>query len=654
MKNTFLFILALGLTFNIFGQTDAIIMEIDGKPVTKSEFLQIYLKNNNDPKYDQASMDEYMDLFRKFKLKVAEAEALGYDTIPRLKKELEGYRKQLATPYLTDSSMNQIMVREAYDRVSEEIRASHILLRLNPDVTPKDTLLAYNRLLKLRKEIMDGKDFEMVAKGKGGSEDPSVKDNGGDLGYFTAFQMVTPFEDAAYTTPVGEVSMPIRTKFGYHIIQVVDKRPARGTITAAHIMVAKGDNSGDDEEGSSASAKKKIDEIYMRLKNGEDFESLAKQFSDDPSTNSKGGVLPTFGSGTTTRMVTNFEDAAFSIKEDGGMCEPIETQYGWHIIKRLNLVPLASFDKMKKELENRVSRDDRAKRTQDSFVKKLKEEYNYKAKSARRVNYYKKVLDSTYFEGEFKADQVKKNKVLYKMDGQKIRQSEFSEFLAKTYRTQPQQSVETLVDNQYKEFEKSQILGYEESKLEMKYPAFKSLMQEYHDGILLYEVMSDKVWNKGMKDTTGLKTFFETNRENYMWGVRYDAMVYECLNMDVAKQVAKMIKNDTITSKHVIDKINEKSQLNLSVKTNKFEVNKTPFLIDRNLKKGVNEIYSFEDKFYVVKVDDILPAGMKELKDTKGAVTSDYQNYLEKEWLMEIEKKHPVQINTEVLYNLNK
>ncbi|MEJ6492597.1 MAG: peptidylprolyl isomerase [Flavobacteriales bacterium] len=654
MKNIFLFILALGLTFNLFGQTDAIIMEIDGKPVTKSEFLQIYLKNNNDPKYDKETMDEYMELFRKFKLKVAEAEALGYDTVPRLKKELEGYRKQLATPYLTDSSMNQIMVKESYDRVSEEIRASHILLRLNPDVIPKDTLLAYNRLIKMRKEIMDGKDFEMVAKGKSGSEDPSVKDNGGDLGYFTAFQMVTPFEDAAYTTPIGEVSMPIRTKFGYHIIQVVDKRPARGTITAAHIMVTKGDNSGAEEEGSSASAKKKIDEIYMRLKNGEDFEGLAKQFSDDPSTNSKGGVLPTFGSGTTTRMVTNFEDAAFSIQEDGGICEPIQTQYGWHIIKRLNLVPLASFDKMKKELENRVSRDDRAKRTQDSFVKKLKQDYSYKAKSVRRVNYFKNVIDSTYFAGEFKADQVKKNKLLYKIDGQKIRQSEFAGFLAKTYRTQPQQSVETLVDNQYKEFEKSQILGYEESKLEMKYPAFKSLMQEYHDGILLYEVMSDKVWNKGMKDTTGLKTFFENNREDYMWGARYDAMVYECLNMDVAKQVSDMTKNDTITSKHVIDKINAESQLNLSVKTNKFEVDKTPFLTNANLKKGINPVYSFEEKYYVVKVENILPAGMKELNETRGAVTSDYQNYLEKEWLMEIEKKHPVIIYTEVLYNLNK
>ncbi len=651
MKNTVLFILALILSGQVFGQTDPVIMEVGNDKVTKSEFLQIYLKNNNNPQYDKETMDEYMDLFKKFKLKVAEAEALGYDTIPRLKKELDGYRKQLATPYLTDSAMNQVLVKEAYDRISYEVRASHILLRIAPEAAPKDTLEVYNRLMKLRKQILDGADFAAVAKGKGGSEDPSVAQNNGDLGYFTAFQMVTPFEDAAYSTPVGQISLPIRTKFGYHIIQVVDKRPARGTITAAHIMVAKEDN---DEEESSQSAKKKIDEIYGRLKNGESFESLAKQFSDDPSTNSKGGVLPVFGTGTTTRMVTNFEDAAFSIKADGEICEPIETQYGWHIIKRINLAPLAPFDKMKKELENRVSRDERAKRTQDSFVQKLKKEYNYKSKSPRRVDYFVKVLDTTFFDGGFKASDVKKNKVLYTIDNQKVRQSDFANYLQKNARSIARQSLETAVDAHYKEFEKAQILAYEESKLEAKYPAFKSLMQEYHDGILLYEVMSDKVWNRGMKDSTGLKNFFEANRENYKWGVRYDAMVYECLNQDIAKRVHKMIQNDTVTSKYVIEKINADSELNLKVKTNKYEVEKTPFFEGVTLQKGVNSPYEFEGKIYVVKVNEILPAGLKDLKDAKGAATSDYQNYLEKEWMDEIAKKHPIKIYTEVLYSLDK
>ncbi len=650
MKNTFLLVIAFALTFKLFGQTDPTIMEIDGEKVTKSEFLQIYLKNNNNPKYDKESLDEYMELFKKFKLKVAEAEALGYDTIPRLSKELEGYRKQLATPYLTDSAMNQVLVREAYDRMSNEIRASHILLRLPPDASPKDTLAVYNRIMAARKQILDGADFATVAKGKGGSEDPSVARNDGDLGYFTAFQMVTPFEDAAYNTPVGSVSMPVRTKFGYHIIKVVDKRQARGTITAAHIMIGKPEQTDSREEVNS---KKKIDEIYERLLKGENFEELAKQFSDDPSTSGKGGVLPVFGTGTTTRMVTNFEDAAFSIKEDGGYAAPIETEYGWHIIKRISLTPILPFEKMQKDLQNKVSRDERAKRTQDSFVTKLKKEYNYKSKSAKNVSYFKNVLDSSYFTGDFKANSVKKNKVLYKLDGMKVRQSDFAKFLEKNYRGTTRQAIENVVDEKYKDFQKEQILGYEESKLEGKYPAFKSLMQEYHDGILLYEVMSDKVWNKGMKDSTGLQNFFQKNKERYMWGVRYDAVVYECATPAVANDVYSMLqKSDTINSKHILAQINKDSELNLKVLTNKYEVSKTPFLQDEDLKNGANAPYEFEGKMYVVKVSEIIPAGYKELKETKGAATSDYQNFLEKEWMDELKAKHPIKVYNEVLYSL--
>jgi peptidyl-prolyl cis-trans isomerase SurA len=650
MKNTFLFIIAFALTFKLSAQTDPVIMEIDGQKVTKSEFLQIYLKNNNDPKYDKESLDEYMELFKKFKLKVAEAEALGYDTIPRLSKELEGYRKQLATPYLTDSTMNQVLVREAYDRMSNEIRASHILLRLSPEGTPKDTLAVYNRIMALRKQILDGADFATVAKGKTGSEDPSVAKNDGDLGYFTAFQMVTPFEDAAFNTPVGSVSMPVRTKFGYHIIKVVDKRPARGTINAAHIMIGKPQQTDSEEEQN---AKKKIDEIYARLLKGENFEELAKQFSDDPSTSGKGGVLPVFGTGTTTRMVTNFEDAAFSIKEDGGYAAPIETEYGWHIIKRISWTPIMPFEKMQKDLQNKVSRDDRAKRTQDSFVAKLKKEYNYQPKSASRVTYFKTVLDTTYFTGEFKAEKVKKNKVLYKLDGQKVRQADFAKFLEKNYRGTAKQAVENVVDEKYKDFQKQQILGYEESKLEQKYPAFKSLMQEYHDGILLYEVMSDKVWNKGMKDTLGLAQYFEKNKERYKWGVRYDAVVYECSTPAVANDVFYMLKqSDTINSKDILEKVNKDSELNLKVLTNKYEVSKTPFLQDEDLKLGANAPYEYEGKMYVIKVNEVIPAGYKELKEAKGAATSDYQNFLEKEWMEELKKKHPIKVYNEVLYSL--
>jgi peptidyl-prolyl cis-trans isomerase SurA len=238
MRNITLIVISFLFSICLSAQADPTIMTVDTKKITQSEFLQIYLKNNPNPKYDKASLDEYMELFTKFKLKVAEAEALGYDTIPKLVKELNGYKSQLALPYLVDSAKNESLIKEAYDRTKNEIKASHILIKLNPNASPEDTLAAFNKIMQLKKRIENGEDFATVAMGQKGSEDPSVASNGGNLGYFTAFQMVYPFEDAAFKTPIGKLSNPFRTRFGYHVIKVMDQRASRGTITTAHIMVS--------------------------------------------------------------------------------------------------------------------------------------------------------------------------------------------------------------------------------------------------------------------------------------------------------------------------------------------------------------------------------------------------------------------------------
>lgn len=638
-------------SLNLFSQNEPAVMTIDGKPVTKSEFLQIYLKNNTDPKYDKASLDEYMTLFTKFKLKVAEAEALGYDTLPKLKKELDGYRKTLSTPYLVDNETNEVLIKQAYERSKKEIRASHILIRLDENASPADTLKAYNKALALKKRIEAGEDFATVAKSKGGSEDPSAQTNGGDLGYFTAFQMVFPFEEAAYNTPIGKLSNPVRTRYGYHIIKVVDTRPARGTIKTAHIMVAV---SPSDPAEEIEAARKKINEIYEKAIAGESFENLASDFSDDPGSNGKGGVLPVFGSGTSTRMVPEFEDAAFQLKNVGDISKPVQTNFGFHIIKKLEWNDIGTFESMKKELQSKVNRDERSKRTQDSFVAKLKKNYNYKNQSKKGLKWFEQNIDSTYFMGKWNAAKLTSNKTLFTIDGKAYTQKQFGTYLEKNFRGIKRMPAKELVSLQYKNWEKAMIIELEEGKLETKYPEFKALMQEYHDGILLYEIMTDKVWNRATRDTMGLKAFYEINKDKYKWSDRADAMVYECLNKDIANNVYKMIQNDTINSKHVLEKINKDSELNLRVRTNKFEIVNTPFLKDQNLVKGVNKPYLFEGKYYVVKVDKLIPAGNKDLNDAKGAITSDFQNQLEKDWLAEIAKKHPIVINEAVLYNLGK
>jgi peptidyl-prolyl cis-trans isomerase SurA len=651
MKKQLLIVLSLILSFGAFAQKDPVLLEINGKPVTKSEFLQIYLKNNNDPKYDKASLDEYLELFKKFKLKVAEAEALGYDTIPKLKKELDGYRKQLALPYLIDSAKNEALVKEAYDRTKNEVRASHILIRLESNASPADTLSAYNRIMSLKKRIENGEEFENVAKGKNGSDDPSAVNNGGDVGFFTAFQMVYPFEDMAYNTPVNSISAPFRTRFGYHILKVTDKRPARGTIKTAHIMVAVSKDASKDD---IQTAEKKINELHEKLKAGENFEALASDHSDDPSTSNKGGVLPPFGTGTTTRMVPVFEDAAFNLKNDGDFSMPVRTEYGFHIIKRLEWKDVGAFEGMKKDLQGRVNKDERSKKTQDSFVSKLKNEYGYKDYSKKALKWFIKNIDSTYYVGKWNADKLKSNKPVFTLGKDKFTQQQFADYMEANFRNVRKDDAKVVIKQQFLAWEKEAILASEEGKLAGKYPEFKALVNEYHDGILLYEIMTDKVWNKAMKDTTGLREFFNTNRSKYMWGNRVDAVVYECLNMDIANEVTKMLKNDTINSKHVLDKINKDSELNLRVRTNKFDKESTNFLKGRDLKTGLNKAFELDGKFYVIKVTELLNPKEKEFSEAKGAATSDYQNFLEKNWLEELAKKHAIKINYDVLYSLGK
>ena len=650
MKKT-LVLFFFGFLTNIsLAQKEPVVMTINNKPVTKSEFLQIYTKNNPNPSFDKDSLDRYMQLFEVFKLKVAEAEALGYDTLPRLQKELEGYKKQLALPYLIDSVQNQAMVQEAYNRTATEVRCSHILIKLDPNASPKDTLAAYNRLLGLKARIEKGEDFASVAKSKLGSEDPSAINNGGDLGYFTAFQMVYPFEEKAYTTPVGSISEPFRTRFGYHILKVTDKRPARGTIKVAHLMIATGREATTE---TRQNAEKKINEIYDSLMTGSSWDKMVNAYSEDANSIKKGGELPAFGSGTSQRMVLEFEDASFALKQVGEFSKPVKTQYGYHIIKLVEWTPVKTYDNLRRELQAKVNKDERSKITQDSFVQKLRAQYAYQNKGEKGLEWFVSHLDSTYFVGKWTADELKANKTLFVLGGKKFKQQDFAKYVVKNYRSVRKDAPQVVVKQLYQQWEKSEILAYEEALLPAKYPAYKALLQEYHDGIILYEIMQDQVWNKAVKDTAGLRAFFMENRSKYAWSNRLDATVYECKDEYIAVQVYGMlVQSDTINSKAVLDVINKDSELNLKVRMNKFEIAQTPYLQQRNFTPGLNPVYLMDGKWYVVKVAAVLAPAPKEYNEAKGLATSDYQTFLEKKWLEALRSKHKIVINEDVLYQI--
>ncbi len=626
------------------GKTDAVLMTIGNSKVTVSEFENVYHKNNTkETAGDTKSLNDYVDLFVNFKLKVKEAEEMGLDTSKAFKEELGGYRKQLAQPYLTDKDVNEKLLKETYDRLKEEVHASHVLVKVSENALPKDTLDAYNKILKVRARIVKGEDFNKVAAEKGISDDPSAKDNGGDLGFFTALQMVYPFESAAYATKVGDVSMPIRTRYGYHIIKITERRKAQGEVLVAHIMVKTSPNMTKDD---SLNAFKKINEIYGKLQSTSKFEDLATEFSDDKTSAKKGGELPWFSTG---KMPAEFEKASFSLLNKGDYCMPMRTKYGWHIIKLIDKRGLASFDDMKNELKGKVTKDSRSQAGRASLIAKVKTDYNFK-ENLKTVDEFTKVLDTTLFEGRWdvsKAAALKKP--MFNLNDKVYTQTDFANYISSHQSKRPKTDFKLVVMPLYKQFVEESAVSYEESHLDQKYPEFKALMQEYRDGILLFELTDEKVWSKAVKDTTGSKAYYEKNKMNYMWDERSDASVYTCANEKVAKKVRDLMKKKK-SEKDIVAAVNKDSQLNLQVESRIFNKGENEF-IDKNWTPGTSaNILSEKDKKTVIVVTNkLLKPESKSYSDSKGMVTADYQNYLEKEWIASLKSKYPVTIDKAVL-----
>ncbi|GAB4280828.1 MAG: peptidylprolyl isomerase [Marinilabiliales bacterium] len=649
MKKTGIVIGLLTIIFlgNVFSQKDNVLLTINGQDVTKDEFVRIYKKNNNNTALDKKSIEEYLDLFINFKLKVIEAENLGMDTVASFKKELAGYRKQLVKPYLVDSSVDEQLIQEAFERMQYDIRASHILVRLPQDAKPEDTLAAYQKIMKARTRIINGEDFAKVAKEV--SEDESVQSNGGDLGYFTVFQMVYPFETMAYNTKVGEVSMPFRTRFGYHILKVIDKRPAQGEVKVAHIMVSV---PADADEQKQKDAEAKINDIYQKLQNGEDFAELAKTYSDDKGTAQKGGELNWFGTG---RMVPEFEKAAFEIQKIGDFSKPVRTNFGWHIIKLLDKRDIGSFDDKKAYIKKRLSRDARAEKSRQAVINKLKKEYKLNVNQKNVAEFYS-LIDSNYFAGNWVEEKFEKlNKPLITFADTTITQKDFAEILKKRCRKQKPVDSEVYINKVLNEVIDDAIIKYEEDHLEEKYDDFRYLMKEYHDGILLFDLTDKMVWSKAVKDTVGLKEFYEKHKNNYMWSNRVEASIVKYKDNDVLNSLKKLIdKKPDLSAEQILETINKKDSANTKIiETNKFVKGDNDF-VDKFIfnANGFNEstkLYADEANKMALIIHQRIAPTPKTLDEARGLVTADYQNELEKKWVEELRNKYDIKVNKEVL-----
>ncbi|MBX3163944.1 MAG: peptidyl-prolyl cis-trans isomerase [Bacteroidetes bacterium] len=705
MKKTVVIALAVSTFVSLAtAQQDPVIMTITnaetGKAheVKKSEFEAVYRKNNAKEVGNSKAVKDYVDLFVLFKSKVLEAEQVGLDTLSSFRNELTGYRRQLTAPYLTDKNTNDNLLNEAYERTKNQVHAAHILVKVDENALPKDTLEAWTRI-NLYRGAVQGKvptateiaNYEKLLKSASGvivvpapeflaagskidssvyknrlsavknlqsgaadkfkdlapkiSEDPSAIDNKGDLNYFSAFDMVYPFENAAFNTKAGEVSKIVRTRFGYHIVKVYNIRAVRGEITVAHIMAKFPKGASEDDK---AKAKTKIDELYQKAKGGQNFEDLARQFSDDKQTAERGGLMPPFKGG---RLPQAFEDAAFNLQKDGDITAPVITQYGWHIIKRIDLKPVPSFEQAKNELKNRISRDSRNQMGREALIARIKKENNFKENLKNRDE-LSKVLDSTYLKSSWSAARASKlgNKEIFNLGGKSYKQNDFAQYLETQMTYRPTTDINEVMKTTYKNWVDESVIAFEDAQLEKKQPDFANLYREYRDGILLFDLTDQKVWSRAVKDTAGLREFYEKNKKNYMWDERAEVTTYKCLNDKIAKEVRKQLKANK-DEKQIVDALNKSSQLNVSAESITYLKGENAN-VDANWKQGVvaKDIKDDKDnKVLVIVVNKILPSSPKTLAESRGNATADFQTYLDTEWLAYLKKKYTAKVNDDVL-----
>lgn len=640
-------LLGAGVAFS--QNDDPVLFTVQNTPVHVSEFRYIYSKTNQDKAdFSQASLEEYLNLYINFKLKVQKARDLQLDTIPDTKSELEGYRRQLANSYLVDKEVTEKLVQETYQHLTQDVDISYILVNLDRAAPAADTAAAYGRAMRLLDLLRAGTPFDRLAADS--SDDRSARDNQGRLGYVTAMfpDGFYEMEKAVYNAKPGSIVGPVRSPSGYNLIQVHSFRPARGEVEVGHILARKGE-----APEKAAAAKMKIDSAYAALQAGMSWEEACKQFSEDGGTAAKSGYIGFFG---INRYQKNFEDAAFGLKNDGDYSEPVETAVGWHIIRRVSRRPISSFDDMKRPLAERVKRDSRNEIAKQAMIGRIKKEAGFQENTQLLNNWIATQEDTVFHTFRWKPNPDAPQDVLLRFgSGKTYTLADFEQYCSRAGRERMRGKgfpVEETANNLYKAWSEDCAMQYEETQLEKKYPEFRSLMREYEEGIMLFEAAKRLVWDRANTDSTGLEAYYNTTlKGKYKWDERARVGFYT-------------VKSDNPKVwKKVYDMAAKKSAAEVLKKFNKKADNAVVAFLEKTYEKGKNkELENLwrngamsEPKTDAgtkttsfLKVQEMMPPGPKELNEARGYAVADYQDYLEKRWVEDLRKEYKVTLNQPV------
>ena len=646
-KRNLLLLLLLATYFTGISQKkNDVLLTIDEEPVYSSEFKQVFNKNLDLViEESQKNVDGYLGLFIDYKLKITEAYKQNLDKNETYIKEFEKYENQLSKKYIFDKRIASQLLDEAYERGKEEINADHILVLVNFNALPKDTLIAYNKIKIAYDKAVSGEDFETLVVNY--SEEPGSKNTKGKLGYFTVFGMLYPFETAAYNTEVQGISKITRTAFGYHVIKINDRRLKKPKINVSHIMIFS------NKDKKVENPEERINELYAMIMQGESFENVAKQFSEDKSTGKVGGQIKTFGPGDL--RAPEFEKAAYSIKNEGEILAPIKSSFGWHIIRLNEKFTIPSFEEQKPDIEKKINTGARANFVTQTISNKIIAKYGYK-EGQNYSPYFNTYLTDSIYKKKWVYTPIpsEDNKVLFTIGTKEVMYSDFAKYIRDHQRLGKKYSdKDRLLLDMYGVFKNEALKNYYKERLELENEEYAIIVNEYRNGLLVYDVMKNNIWQAAKSDSIGLEKYYTATKDNYMWKERVDVDIISSTNNESAKKAQELL-NEGMEITKIKELLNTEGKVNVIITSGIYEIDQNELPKGLKMKTGVSEIYKRDSSSVVVNVKEVTAPSVKEFINVRGIVLSNYQSEIEKRWMKSLRDKYKVEINKKSLKKIKK